>query len=109
VSSLQISCEELADALASDGRPLLLDVRETEENAFTALPNSTLIPLHQLPARVGELDKMRDADVVVYCHHGVRSLHAIRFLQEQGFTRLRNLIGGIDAWSRSVDPKVPRY
>ncbi len=68
-----------------------------------------LIPLGQVPARMAEI--ARDKDVVVHCHHGIRSAQAIRFLVDSGFdpTRLWNLAGGIDAWSLEVDPTVPRY
>jgi adenylyltransferase/sulfurtransferase len=66
-----------------------------------------LIPLGELPDRVGELDPT--APVVVYCHHGVRSARALEVLENAGFTRARHLTGGIDAWSAKVDPDVPRY
>ena len=89
--------------------PRLLDVRQPEENAFAALPDSRLVPLGELPERLEELEDWRDQEVVVYCHHGVRSLHAIQMLRQAGFTRLLNLRGGIDRWSLDVDPNVPRY
>lgn len=107
--SIQMSPHELAEALRGANPPALLDVREEDEHQFAALPNSTLVPLGQIPGRIAELAAWKDKDVVVYCHHGVRSLHAIGWLQQQGFTKLRNLSGGIDAWSREVDSAVPRY
>lgn len=100
---------ELADWLRGPNPPALLDVREEEEHQFAALPNSKLVPLRQIPDRVGELEAWKERDVVVYCHHGVRSLHAIGWLRQNGFTKLRNLSGGIDAWSREVDSTVQRY
>jgi rhodanese-related sulfurtransferase len=63
--------------------------------------------MSELPLRLAELDP--DADAIVYCHHGIRSAHVIAHLQAQGFERLSNLRGGIDAWSREVDPGMPRY
>jgi adenylyltransferase/sulfurtransferase len=87
--------------------PLLLDVRERPEASFASLPGSVLIPLGELPDRVGELDPA--ASVVVYCHHGVRSARALEVLEKAGFTRARHLTGGIDAWSVQVDPELPRY
>jgi len=86
-----------------------LDVREAEEHAFCALPDSRWVPLSELMERVEDLADWRTQEVVVYCHHGVRSAHAIALLRQFGFTRLFNLSGGIDRWSLEVDPKVPRY
>jgi rhodanese-related sulfurtransferase len=107
--SHQLSAPELAARLQSANAPKLLDVREPGEHEFAALPDSKLIPLRQLPERAGELAEWKDQEVVVYCHHGIRSLHAIGYLQSAGFTKLLNLSGGIDAWSLAVDPKCPRY
>ena len=92
--------------------PLLLDVRETPEASFVSLPDSVLIPLGQLPQRLEELQAIaggRNASIVVYCHHGVRSARALTVLEKAGFTRVRHLTGGIDAWSVQVDPELARY
>ncbi len=107
--NIQIAPAELAGKLGSENPPHLLDVRETEENAFVALPNSTLIPLGELASRVGEIDGWRDQEVVVYCHHGIRSLNAIAQLKHFGFTKVQNLAGGIDRWTSEVNPELPRY
>lgn len=104
-----ISPTELAAKLRSPEPPALLDVREADENAFCSIVGSRLMPLSELGERFGELGDWKDRDVVVYCHHGVRSAHAIAFLRGQGFRRLTNLVGGIDRWSAEVDPAVPRY
>jgi molybdopterin/thiamine biosynthesis adenylyltransferase/rhodanese-related sulfurtransferase len=88
-------------------RPLLLDVREPYEYQICHLEGTKLIPLGQLQARMNELDK--DKEMVVYCHTGIRSTQAVAFLRQAGFSNARNLQGGIDAWSRQVDPKTPRY
>ncbi|MFA6546357.1 MAG: rhodanese-like domain-containing protein [Limisphaerales bacterium] len=101
--------KELADLLRSPNPPLLLDVRQPEEFALAALPGAKLIPLNELPERVGELAAWSGREVVVYCHHGMRSAHAIGWLRRQGFTQLHNLAGGIDRWSQDVDPNLPRY
>lgn len=100
---------ELVHRLQGPAAPHLLDVREVWEHALAALPGSRLIPLGELSGRAGELDDWREAEVVVYCHHGVRSARAIAFLRGLGFARLHNLSGGIDRWSEEADPKVPRY
>ncbi len=93
--------------------PVLLDVREVPEASFVSLPGSVLIPLGSLPERLDELAGLtpqgRDASIVVYCHHGVRSARALDLLEKAGFTRARHLTGGIDAWSVQVDPEVARY
>jgi rhodanese-related sulfurtransferase len=107
--NLQISPAELAEKLRSENPPHLLDVREPEENAFAALPDSTLIPLGELASRIYEIEDWRDEEIVVYCHHGIRSLNAIAQLRHLGFTKLQNLAGGIDRWTTDVDPKLPRY
>lgn len=86
---------------------VLIDVRLPSEHMRCRIPGSALMPLHTLAARMFELE--RDAEVVVYCHHGARSAMAVRMLQIAGFSRVRHLAGGIDAWSVEVDPTTPRY
>jgi rhodanese-related sulfurtransferase len=105
ISSL--SAAEAARRLAAPTPPALLDVREPWELATASVAGAIAIPLGQLPARLGELDPQRPT--IVICHHGVRSLHACHFLAAHGFAELANLSGGIEAWSREVDPGVPRY
>jgi adenylyltransferase/sulfurtransferase len=105
----EIRPHELAERLAA-GRPTcLLDVREPWEHAYVALPESTLVPLGELPERHRELAPPPDALVVTYCHHGVRSLDAAMFLASVGWRDVVSLAGGIDAWAREVDPSLPRY
>jgi len=85
----------------------LIDVREPHEFQICRIPGSTLIPLGELPKRVGELDK--NAEIVAHCKSGVRSAKAVDFLKQAGFTNTRNMKGGILAWSDKVDPTVPKY
>ena len=106
---MQIVPVELAAWLKSDQPPRLLDVREPDEHAFASIAGSTLVPLAELAERADELASWRDAEIVVYCHHGVRSAHAIGLLRQLGFAKLVNLAGGIDRWSLDVDHGVPRY
>ena len=89
------------------GQPQLLDVREPWEFETCKLENSKLLPLREIAARAGELDT--DADIVVICHHGGRSMQAAMFLEKQGFASVHNLAGGVDAWARQVDPAMPVY
>ena len=105
----EVTVEQLAEALASAGAPALVDVRTEGEHELAALPASTLVPLHELEARVDELSHLRDVPVVVYCHHGVRSKSGAAILSAAGFRDVVSLRGGIDAWSLRVDPSVPRY
>ena len=102
----------LAEAQAARGAPLiLLDVREPWETALAAiaLPAATvrLVPMGELAGRLGELDPAHP--VVCVCHHGARSAQVVAFLERSGFASAYNLAGGIDAWSREVDPSVARY
>lgn len=100
--------EELHSWLATGGLPVeLLDVREPWEFNVCRIEGSRLIPLSQLPARLGELDPGRTT--VVICHHGVRSLRAASYLEHCGFGDVVNLSGGIDAWARSVDRGMAVY
>lgn len=105
----QITASELAERLQGDEPPALLDVRQPEEFALASLPDARLIPLGELPGRLTELEDWREREIVVLCHHGVRSLQAIGYLRAAGFPRLVNLAGGIDAWSLEVDSGVARY
>jgi rhodanese-related sulfurtransferase len=105
----QIRPETLAQLLAAGEPVYLLDVREHWEHAHCRLPDSTLIPLGELPSRIDEVEAAKDAKVVVYCHHGIRSLSGAAILETNGFREAYSLAGGIDAWSQLVDPSVPRY
>jgi len=73
------------------------------------LPESLLIPLNDLPKRSAEIPVDPATTIVVYCHHGVRSLSGVEYLRQLGHANVRSLAGGIDAWSCEVDPTVPRY
>jgi rhodanese-related sulfurtransferase len=103
----QISASELNQRLQRGDEFVVLDVREPGEIQLAALPGTTNIPMNQVPARAAELP--RDKDLVVLCHHGMRSMNVAGYLSRLGFENLYNLAGGIDAWSRDVDPKVPLY
>ena len=88
---------------------VLLDVRTAPELACAALDGAIHLPLHQLAERFDELEPLRERRIVVFCHHGARSEMARQFLEQQGFARARNLVGGIDAYAATVDPSIPRY
>lgn len=107
VQHANLTVKELQRLRASDPGVQLLDVREPQEWAIGRIQGATHIPMGVVPVRANELDTART--LVVYCHHGVRSARVQLILKQQGFTDVRNLTGGIDAWSREIDPTVPRY
>ena len=105
----QLSVQELQALMegAPQSRPRLLDVREPWEFQLAHIDGSELLPMQTIPNRVDQLD--RSHPTVVICHHGTRSLQVIAFLERMGFENLHNLQGGIDAWARQVDSRVPLY
>ncbi|HEU4350288.1 MAG TPA: rhodanese-like domain-containing protein [Burkholderiales bacterium] len=105
----QITAGQLAAWLADAERdkPLLLDVREPWEWETARIEGSHHVPMRELPARLGEIDP--DREVVAICHHGGRSQQVAMFLEKNGFSKVHNLQGGVDAWSRTVDSAVPLY
>ena len=88
---------------------LFLDCRESDERVTALIDGTTLIPMSQLGARVGELEPHRNEAIVVHCHHGGRSMRVTNWLRQQGFAHVTNMAGGIDEWSQQIDPSVPRY
>jgi rhodanese-related sulfurtransferase len=105
----QLAPAQLAAWLADGARakPLLLDVREPWEWQTARIEGSQHMPMRDVPARLGELD--REREVVAICHHGGRSQQVAMFLEKNGFAKVHNLVGGVDAWSRTIDPAVPVY
>lgn len=105
----QLSPRQLADWLSDPDRepPLLLDVRESWEYELAHVAGSRHLPMAAVPGTLDELDRGRD--VVVICHHGVRSFQVGRFLESTGFSAVHNLKGGVDAWAQEVDPAMRRY
>ncbi|HJU68051.1 MAG TPA: molybdopterin-synthase adenylyltransferase MoeB [Gemmatimonadaceae bacterium] len=103
----EMTPRELAQRLAGGDAPDIIDVREPYEWEIARIPGARLIPLAALPAAVPSL--VPDREIVLYCHHGIRSAHAAEQLRAAGFTRVRNLAGGIARWSDEVDPTVRKY
>ena len=102
-----ISPKELKSSLDKGDKLVLVDVREEWEYSLAKLDGSILIPLGTLPQSLARLT--RDSEIIAICHHGMRSADATNFLLQQGFQNVKNLVGGIDAWSTQVDGTVPRY
>jgi rhodanese-related sulfurtransferase len=105
--AMEITPQDLAEKLRRGDPVMILDVRHEWEHQLARLPGQAVIPLHELPARLEELHV--DAPIVCYCHHGVRSLSAAAILRQAGHEGAVSLAGGIDLWSRLIDPSVPRY
>jgi rhodanese-related sulfurtransferase len=104
----EISPEEVKARLDAGEKLILLDVREPWEFETAHMDPAKLIPMGDVPSRANqELDP--EEHIVVVCHHGVRSMSVTAWLRQQGFDKAQSMRGGIDAWSRSVDEKVPVY
>jgi len=89
---------------------VLLDVREPEEFAVAHLENSVLMPMQSIPPQLQRVEQMADENtLLVLCHHGVRSLQVVAWLRAQGIEKCYSVTGGIDRWSRELDPSVTRY
>ena len=102
----EISVEELKRRIDARDGIIVLDVREPDEFEFCNI-GGYLIPLEELPRRMSELDKSKE--IAVICHYGGRSNQAAQFLRHAGFTKVRNVTGGIEAWAERLDPAMPRY
>jgi adenylyltransferase/sulfurtransferase len=102
----EISVNDLKRKLDENEKITVLDVREPAEFRICNI-GGTLIPLGVLPLRLNELDPA--SDIAVICHHGNRSRWAVDFLRQRGFSRAKNVTGGIEAWAKSIDPAMPRY
>ena|SRR5689334_18511937 len=103
----EITPEEVKSKLESGADFTLLDCRDPWEYQTARIEQAVNIPMGEIPARAGELD--RDKHIVVVCHHGVRSMRVTAWLRQQGFESVQSMAGGIDAWSRTIDGKVPLY
>jgi len=103
----EVSPEELKRELDSTGPPIIIDVREAEELEISRFANFIHIPMMEIPSRMGELD--RNADLVIVCRIGERSAHVAHYLAQAGFSKVRNLAGGINRWAALIDPSVAQY
>jgi adenylyltransferase/sulfurtransferase len=106
---LEISCLETKELIAGESPPILIDSREQHEYDFFRIEGAILIPLSDFSGRAEALFQHVEQEAIIYCHHGVRSLHATQYLHQQGFTQTLSMQGGIDVWSEKIDPTVARY
>jgi rhodanese-related sulfurtransferase len=107
---LELSPQEVQSRVANGDRLIWIDVREPDEFAITRIEGAQLLPMQSVPAEVQRLERLADdATLVLVCHHGVRSLQVSSWLRQQGLDNCFSLTGGIDRWSREIDPSVARY
>jgi rhodanese-related sulfurtransferase len=110
VREFEATVEELKDKIDRKVPLFILDVREPNEYQISRIPGGVLIPLGQLPNRLNEVPKGPDApEIIVHCKMGGRSAKAVAMMRDQGFTRIKNLVGGVLAWSDRIDPSQPKY
>jgi rhodanese-related sulfurtransferase len=105
---IEITPAEVSELLKSEAPLRLIDVREPAEHAICHIEGATLIPMQSIPQHLSELDDPA-TPIVLFCHHGVRSLSVADWLRRQGVENCRSMAGGIDLWSVRIDPAVPRY
>jgi rhodanese-related sulfurtransferase len=107
LANIEITPREVQELLARDHKLLFVDVREQWEYDTARLAGSVLIPLREIP---GNLQRIENSEqVVIFCHHGMRSLDAAAWLRSQGVEGARSMTGGIDRWSTEIDSAIPRY
>ena len=107
---LETAPHDIKRRLEGGEKLLLIDVREPHEFQLARIPGAELIPMRTVPAQLQRLEAASDeAALIVYCHHGVRSLNVVNWLREQGVSACQSMTGGIDRWSVEIDPSVPRY
>jgi rhodanese-related sulfurtransferase len=106
-ANMEVVPGEVKDKLARGEKFVFVDVREKWEYDTTHIEGSVLIPLREIPANLARLEAADE--IVLFCHHGMRSLDAAAWLRSQGVKSARSMAGGIDRWSAEIDPNVPRY
>jgi rhodanese-related sulfurtransferase len=113
-SPIEIDCRQVNEKLTATKQTdsaefVLLDCREEDEYALVRIESSRLLPMSEIATRVEELAEHRDAEIIVYCHHGMRSLQVATWLRQQGFAHATSMIGGVDRWAIEIDPSLARY
>ena len=106
---LEVTCETVREKLDTGEDFVLLDCREEQEYETARIDGARLIPMSEMQDRVAELNELQGQEIIVHCHHGMRSLQVTHWLRQQGFDRVFSMAGGIDRWSEVIDPDVARY
>ena len=108
--ALEVTPHEVKSSLKEPQKGVLIDVREPQEYAIARIEGAELIPMQSVPAQLQRLEAMADqGPLLIYCHHGARSLQVANWLRQQGIENVASMAGGIDRWSLEIDPNVPRY
>ena len=108
-NDLEISCQQTYQVLHGKKPPVLIDCREQHEWDFCRIEGAVLVPLSEFAGKAEKVFQDPEQEAVIYCHHGVRSLHAVQYLRQQGFQNTLSMQGGIDAWSNQIDPNLEKY
>jgi rhodanese-related sulfurtransferase len=109
-SPYEVTPQAAKEQLTDRKQAILIDVREPEECALARIEGAQLIPMGSVPNELQKLEGLADSgDLLILCHHGVRSLQVTMWLRSHGFENCYSVAGGIDRWSWEVDPNVPRY
>jgi len=106
---LEITCQQVQDKLSNQDDFLLLDCREQDEYDAVKIDGCKLYPMSQIQEQLDQLQPHQEREIVVYCHHGGRSLRVAMWLRGQGFTKSCSMSGGIDQWAQEIDQSLPRY
>lgn len=107
---IEIQASQLAKLMADQAPVFLLDCREEYEYQIARIMPSELIPMNTIPSSLNRIEALAEGkQLIVYCHHGVRSLNTVVWLRRQGLENAVSLTGGIERWSMEIDPNVPRY
>jgi rhodanese-related sulfurtransferase len=106
---IEIDVHSVKQLLDDQADMLLIDCREPSEYETARIDQATLIPMAEIQYRLEEIEPYREKQIVIHCHHGGRSLRVTNYLRQSGFAHATNMAGGIDQWSREIDPSIPRY
>ncbi len=108
--AFEVTPREVEERRTAGEKLCLVDVREDSEWAICRIEGANLAPMNTVPGRLQELEAQADTTtLIVYCHHGVRSLNVVHWLRRNGVENCQSMMGGIDRWSGEIDPSVPRY
>lgn len=106
---LEVGCAEVRAKLDGEQSFVLLDCREPNEHELVHIPQARLLPMSEIQQRLAELEPNRDDEIIVFCHHGMRSLNVVAWLRQQGFSGAKSMAGGIDRWALEIEPGMVRY
>lgn len=106
---MEIDCQSVHEKRQAGDEFLFIDCREQDEHAVASIEGATLLPMSEIQERVSELEPYKKRPIVVFCHHGGRSLQVAMWLSQQGYSDITSMAGGIDLWSRTIDANIPRY